>query len=134
MDKTTVLKAFCTHFFEFLEDLMSIFPENRDIRDANTAFGLVRAGNSSILPKTWYSYVYVPYNSQIENGDLEYFLNKDYSEDLVNLANADDVSRSIDKIRAPIRELSDDSKEKALKYLQNLNKLAVTYMKLSGKA
>jgi len=134
MDKSTVLKAFCTHFFEFLDDLISIFPENRDIKDAKTAMEMVRSGNASILPKTWYSYVYIPYNDQIEAGDLEYFLNKDYSQDLANLANADNVGKAIDKIRSPIRSMSPDSKEKALKYIQNLNKLCVVYMKLSGKA
>lgn len=134
MDKSTVLKAFGTHFFEFMDDLVKIFPENRDIRDAKTAFDLIRKGNPAILPKTWHAYVYVPYNTQIEGGDLDYFLNKDYSQDLANLANADDVGRSIDKLRAPLRELSTDSKDSALKYVQNLNKLANLYMQLSGKA
>jgi len=37
-DKSTLLRAFNTQFFDFLKDIMTIFPENQDIKLANTSF------------------------------------------------------------------------------------------------
>jgi hypothetical protein len=37
-DKSTILKTFNTHFFDFLDDIISIFPENTDIKTARKSF------------------------------------------------------------------------------------------------
>ena len=42
MDKSTVLKAFNNHFFEFIDDIIGIFPENNDIKTTKTFFEMTK--------------------------------------------------------------------------------------------
>ena len=127
MDKSSILKAFNNHLFEFIDDLIVIFPDNNDMKTTKTFFEMTKKGNVTLLIKIWFTYVHTPYGELLEQGNLEYFINKDYSEDMVNLTNARDILSAIDKIRNPIKDMSDSSKENALKYLNNLNKLSKLY-------
>lgn len=127
MDKSTVLKAFNNHFFEFVDDIIGIFPENNDIKTTKTFFEMTKKGNATLLIKVWYTYVYKPYADILDAGDLDFFINKDYSEDMAGLTNAKDILASIDKIRNPIKEMSDANKAHSLSYLTNLNKLSNIY-------
>ena len=56
--------------------------------------------------------------------------NSIYSEDLSTLNNAGDILKAVDKLREPIRELSDENKKHSLSYLQKLNKLSYAYSKM----
>ena len=129
-DKTTLLRTFNTLYFQFLEELISIFPENIDIKSSKTFFEITKKANPSLLIKIWQTYVSGPYGETLANGDLDYFINKDYSEDLVNLNNAADILKAIDKLRAPIKVLSEENKKHSLDYLQKLNKLSDAYSKM----
>ena len=53
--------------------------------------------------KIWYSYIYQPYAEIIDSGDLEFFINKDYSEDLSYLPNSKDILKSIEGLRDQIK-------------------------------
>ena len=129
-DKSTLSRAFNNMFFEFLNDILAIFPDNTDIRSTKTALEMFKQANPSAVIKAWIQYVYVPYRSVIEQGDLTFFFEKDYSQDLNNLSNANDIMKAIDKIREPIKSMSESNKNTALKYLQNLTKLASIYNSL----
>jgi hypothetical protein len=126
-DKSTILKAFNTLFFDFLDDIISIVDDSGDIRSAKTAFEMFRKGNPTIIIKVWHTYIYVPYAQFIEAGDLEFFINKDYTGDLSVLANSGDVVKTIDKIRDPIRNMTDTNKAHSLAYIQKLSKLSAAY-------
>lgn len=126
-EKSQVLKGFNIHLFEFLDELIKIFPENMDIRTIKTFFELTKKGNATILIKAWNIYVNVPYGEKLENGDLDYFINKDYRDDLTQLSNSEDILRAIQQIREPLIDLSDESKIHSLNYLNNLNKLSGLY-------
>jgi len=125
--KSASLKAFNTHFDEFVNDVINVFPENTDIKSAKNIVIMTRKANVTLIVKVWYSYVYSPYKNKIDSGDLEFFINKDYSEDLDGVSNANDIMSSIDSLRAPIKLMSDVNKEHSLKYVQNLCKLSELY-------
>ena len=44
-DKTTVLKAFNVHFFDFLDDVASIIDDNDDILTSKTNYETVKKAN-----------------------------------------------------------------------------------------
>ena len=117
-------KAFNDHFSEFIGDMISVFPENDDLRTLSVFISTIRKANPKILGSVWYECVTVPYGSKIEGGEIDYFLEKDYSLDLEGNSSRDEVIKSIDSFRQPIREMSPDNKGKALKYIQNLTKLS----------
>ena len=68
------------------------------------------------------------YSSEIENGDLNFFIENDYREKH-GYKSSDDVwvLDKIDVLREPIRKMSDDDKEKVIQYLKNLKKLSDLY-------
>jgi len=127
MDKKSTLRAFNEHFNEFIEDVLSVFPDNTDIRSAKVTLDLAKKANSTLVIKLWYSYVYAPYANKIDNGDLEFFINKDYSDDFEGLPNSKDILSSVNALRDPIREMSETNKAHSLKYVQNLCKLSTIY-------
>jgi hypothetical protein len=130
-DKSSLLKAFNTHFFAFVDDIITIFPESQDIRGAKTAFELFRKANPTSILKAWHIFVYIPYYKVIEEGKIEFFFDKDYNDDLVYMSNANDIVKIIDTLRDPIRQMSDINKEHSMKYIQNLAKLSEMYMQVS---
>ena len=128
MDKSAILKAFNKYFFEFIEDIISILPENNDLKVARDSFEMIRKANPTTILKAWYSSVQVPYGSAIETGDIGFFFNKDYSEDLKDVSNQSHIMGVIDKIREPIKNMSPENIAHSAKYIQNLGKLCVIYV------
>ena len=126
-DKTTFNRAFNSHFFEFLEDIIEIYPDNEDIAGSMTSFTTIRKANPTTIIKAWYKYVAHPYKDQIDAGDISFFFDKDYSSDLGNLSNANDIMKVIDKIRDPIRNMSEENKNHCMSYIQNLCRVSLAY-------
>ena len=124
MNKSNLIKAFNTHFFEFIDDIIRIYPENTDMRTAKIGFETFKRANPSIMIKIWFSKVYLPYKETIDQGDVTFFFDKNYSDDLTGLSNGKEIMAVIDKIRAPIRAMDAANQTHAAKYLQNLSKLS----------
>jgi hypothetical protein len=130
-DKSTILRSFNKHLFDFLDDLIGILPDNNEIPFAKNAFDTIKRANPTALIKSWQKFVYIPYNDYIEAGKLDYFIDKDYADDLVSVNNSEEIIKMINNIKKPIKELSDANQKHALKYLQNLCKLSLLYNDLT---
>jgi hypothetical protein len=126
-EKNTLLRAFNTHLFELLDDIICIFPENKDIQAAKLSFQTIKRANPTAIIKVWYSYIYVPYHEEIEKENVQFFLEKDYSQDVSKLANSNDIVKIIDTLREPLMNMTDSEKQFTIKYLQNLNKVSMLY-------
>jgi len=125
--KTNLLRTFNTHLFEFLDDVIRIFPDNLDIQTAKTTFQTIKQANPTIIIKTWIQYIYMPYKDAIDNGDVDFFFKKDYSSDLAELANMSEVMNVIDKLREPVSNMTPQQKQFTADYIKNLSKLSVLY-------
>ena len=128
-DKSTLLKTFNTQFFALLDDILRIFPDNVDIAAGRKSFETIKRANPTIITKVWLTHVYTPYRQSINDGDIEYFINKDYGSDLNSVSNVQDVMKMIDTIREPIRSMDDVNKGHTIKYIQVLSKLSELYSK-----
>jgi hypothetical protein len=126
-DKKTILRTFNTHLFEFLDDVIRIFPDNLDIQTAKTSFLAIKQANPTIIIKTWVQYIYLPYKDTIDSGNIDFFFQKDYSEDLAYIANSKEVLKIVDTLREPVSNMTDQQKQFTMEYLQNLSKLSVIY-------
>ena len=126
-DKSTLLRTFNTHLFEFLDDIIGIFPNNTELQIAKTSFQTIKRANPTAIAKVWYSYVYAPYREVIDSGDIHFFFQKDYSEDLSILQNSNEIIKMIDTLREPVSKMSETEKEFTMKYIQNLSKLSMMY-------
>lgn len=129
-DKSTVSKAFNKHFFDFLSDLQGIFPDSKEIMFAKTSFETIKRLNTTAIIKAWYTGVNLQYGNEISEGNIDFFINKDYSADLADVNKNDEIMKMIERIRVPISTTTDVNKEHCLKYLQNLNKLSIAYQNM----
>jgi hypothetical protein len=127
MDKSTVLKAFNSLFFDFVDDILHIFPENKDLTVARNTFETIKQANVTAIIKAWYTFVYVPYNVVIEQGNLDFFFDKDYAGDLRESKHQSKVMEVIDTLRQPLKNMSQENREHSVNYLRNLCKLCVVY-------
>lgn len=117
--------VFNDHFVEFINDIQEVFPEDPDILTAKNALIAIRKANPKLLVRIWVKYVVTPYKTQIESGDITFFLTKDYSDDLTRTDNADKIMESIDRLREPVKQMTAENQAKTMKYIQNLSKIAL---------
>ena len=125
--KKQYLNAFNNQFAEFLEEVLSIFPGHVDITAfKNTVFTLKKA-NPGLLVRIWHDHVCINYMDEIEKGNLKYFLDKDYSQDMQHVADTKGVINAINKIRSPINEMGEQNQKTSMQYILNLSKLSKLY-------
>ena len=121
---TNILTAFNDHFIDFITDVHLVFPEDVDILSAKNALTAIRKANPKMIVKIWNTFIVSNYKSEIEAGNIDFFVNKDYSQDVSNAANSDKIMESIDRLRAPVKNMGPENQAKVMKYIQNLTKLA----------
>jgi len=129
-----ILSGFNDHFNEFLNDILSVFPDNIDIIAAKNSIVLIRKTNPKIIIQIWNNYVVGKYTKEIEMGNIDFFISKDYSSDLNNLDDSKKtkITESIDRLRKPIKMMNDADRDKSMKYIQNLTKLSTLYFSLNN--
>ena len=129
-DKTTVFRAFNNVFFEFLGEVQKVLPENKDVKDAISGLEFFKKANPTCIIKAWHYFVYEPYKEEIGRGDITFFCDKDYKNDLSYMANSDEIMKAIQPIRDPIRYMSEENKAIVMKYVANLCRLSSVYSAL----
>ena len=123
-----VLKAFNKTFFEFIDDVIQIFPENVHIANSRDYFESIKKANPKLLVKIWHTFIWTPYNKQISEGDLTFFFEKDYSEDLMMMPNGDEIIRVINNsLRDPLKQMDVVNQGHCLKHFQLVSKLCEKY-------
>ena len=129
-DKSIILKSFNKLFFEFLDDIITIYPENVEILMAKESAATFKILNPTSIIKVWHSGIYSKYKEQLEVGNIDFFTDKDYSSDLSDVKNMKTVLDMIDNVREPIKNMSVENKKHVKKYIQNLCKLSSAYSAL----
>ena len=119
-----ILTAFNDHFIEFVNDVHCVFPDDADILATKNALTAIRKANPKMIVKIWNAFIVSKYKSEIESGNIEFFVNKDYSQDISATNNSDKIMECIDRLRDPIKNMSLENQAKVMKYIQNLTKLA----------
>ena len=124
MDKKFILETFNSHFKEFLEDILVLFPRESDLLTANTFLNSILKVKRKLLVECWYFWVYSKYNNEIEQDNYDFFLNKNYENDV---GKNNKVLKSIEKMRNKCKNIDSTNKEKILLYVKNLSKLSKIY-------
>jgi hypothetical protein len=126
--KTQILKTFNDQFMQFVEDIIVVFPKDPDLILAKNAFVFFRKINPKIIIDIWYRYVVLKYKKMIDEGDISFFIEKDYGDDVLNLSEWSSKSlEAINRLRDPIKNMDENNQVKSMKYCQNLSILATHY-------
>jgi len=126
-NKSLILRAFNNNFFELIDTIITYFPERVIFKTAKTNMELLKKTNPTILIKVWLSSVYTPYVEEINNGDVNFFINKDYSDDLKDTQEQNKIIDFINDMRDNVMELPDSTKDYIMSYVQSLSKMSVQY-------
>ena len=94
----------------------------------------MRKANPKILIKIWDTHIVGKYQSVIEAGDLGFFINKDYKDDFTNTDKSSKIIEAIDRLRTPIKMMTEKDQKITMKYIQNLTKLSKMYETLEQNA
>ena len=121
---SSLLKAFNNHLLEFVEDVIRIFPGNLDIKTGKTFIEGVKRVNPKKIITYWHDNILKLYETEISQGDITFFVNKDYRNDIGTEVQSLKV---LEDIRNLVRGTTKENKEKAMKYIQNLTKLCKLY-------
>ena len=126
--KQHLLKVFNDHFIEFIDDIIRVFPTDVDLNTVKNYFLLIRKTNPKLIIMVFHEYVYLKYDEKIKNNNIQFFIDKDYKDDLTENKHSDKIIESINRLRNPIRLMNEEDKMKTVKYLQNLCKLSNSYI------
>jgi hypothetical protein len=124
----SIVSGFNSHLVDFFEDIQSIFPDNVDILTGKNSILAFKKVNPALIIRIWATYIAAVYAEQIENNDLSFFIGKDYKEDLIYAANAENIMAIINRIREPIGQMNPQDQVKTMKYIKNLSKLSMMYV------
>lgn len=122
-----IQKAFNTHFSEFVDDIANYFSDRVEIQTTANALRMIRKTNPRLIINIWHSNILSIYEKQIEDGDITFFITKEYTQDVSSMEGNEDVLKAIEKIREPIQKMPIVEQNKAMKYIQNLTKLCKLY-------
>lgn len=75
---------------------------------------------------TWKTQVADKYEERILAGDIDYFLNIDYTQELPVYNPT--IDQAIQDLRTAIQSMSEENKAKSIQYIQNLCKLSKLYV------
>jgi hypothetical protein len=123
-NKSIIVKGFNKHFEEFIEDVQSIFPKDDEVVTMKNLMFLIKKTNPRLIMENWNAYISTPYKEPIENGDISFFINKDYS---VDVTMTDNISNFIERLRGYVRNMTEENQQKSMKYIQNLCNLTKLY-------
>lgn len=121
---SNILTAFNDHFMDFVNDIQTVFPDDADVLATKNALSAIRKANPKMIVKIWNAFIVSKYRAEIEAGNIDFFINKDYSQDVSSAANSDKIMESIDRLRIPVKNMGPENQAKVMKYIQNLTKLA----------
>jgi hypothetical protein len=127
IDKSLLMNAFNDHFFEFVDDIESVFINDSSIKRVKSALTLIRKMNPTLTIKIWHKYIASNYEKEINDNNINFFIEKDYKNDLVNIDSSDNITKHIDCLREPIRNMGKENQDKSFKYIQNLCLLSNLY-------
>ena len=121
------LSTFNSQFEEFLDDIMRLFPNDIDLITSKKSLLFMKKFNPRLIITTWRDLIAKPYHDEIENNGLDFFISKDYTEDLKLSPDSEKITSVIDRLRAPLKNLQEEDKATAMKYINNLTKLSLRY-------
>ena len=117
------IKVFVKQFQNFISFIEDKFQDDTDIVTARIMItGLCsQTGGPELIIKAWKFYISDKYSSEIEKGDISFFISRDYSADI---SDKSEILKAIDKFRGPVNRLSDTDKSTVMTYIKQLTTLS----------
>jgi hypothetical protein len=129
MNKLEIMNAFNTHILELFDAVIEIFPNETEMIAARASIFAIKKANPKLIIMNWKNYIHDKYSNEIIQGNLDFFLDKNYADDIdINNSNQKEkIMEKINLLRIPMKQMSEDNYKKTIKYLQNLTQICTLY-------
>ena len=127
MNNALILSTFIKQMDECIQDIEGIYAMDKRFIKVRLSFETVKKTNPKLILSSWKTMVTDKYEKQIEAGNLDYFLEKNYSED-INEPYTVSTDNTINEMKNAMSNMSAENKAVSLKYVQNLCKLSKLYV------
>lgn len=121
---TPVIKIFNEIFFNFVNLISKTFPNDLEITIAKNKLYAIKKINPKLFIKIWKKHIADKYRDSIEEGNIDYFIEKNYSDDLNKVNNSERVMKSINRLREPIKKLDKSKQNMVMLFIQDLSKIS----------
>ena len=126
MNHPLVLSTFISQLDECLEDISKVYSEDSRFIRCKMYFDTLKKTNPRMIISTGKTQVADKYEERILAGDIDYFLNKDFTQEISSYTPT--MDQSIQDLRKAIQSMSEENKKKSIQYIQNLCKLSKLYV------
>lgn len=117
-------KIFNDLFFKLVNAVKDYFPSDSTISTAEKSLSYIRKMNPTLIYRVWVHYVDTPYKQEIQSCNIDFFVNKDYTNDLKDYTHDfKTISDAIDRFREPIKNMDEENQKIIMGYIQSLSKL-----------
>ena len=129
-NNSLVLATFIKQMEECFQDVIRVYPnicktDGRFLK-CKVFFETLKVTNPRLMITAWKNKINEKYREKILNGDVMFFVEKDYRDEAPEYYNST-VENCIDDLRTVIRGMDSANVGTAMKYIQNLCKLADLY-------
>ena len=119
-----VVKIFNEIFFNFVNLISKTFPNDLEITIAKNKLYAIKKINPKLFIKIWKKHITDKYRDSIEEGNIDYFIEKNYSDDLNKVNNSERVMKCINRLREPIKKMDKSRQDMAMLFIQDLSKIS----------
>ena len=119
-----IVKIFNDIFFKFVDLISNTFPHDLDVTIAKNKLYTIKKLNPKMIIKIWRLHITEKYKDTIEKGDIDFFIEKNYSEDLNHMPNSERIMNCVNKLRGPIKKMDSSKQDLTMNFIQDLTKVS----------
>lgn len=121
----SIRKAFNQHLLDFLEDILIVLPNNKNIKLALESVRMLGKTKPKYIIENW-KYYYNIHKQDIKQKGILFYTEYDPESDIKNESYMF-MKDIISNVKESFIELSENDKDKTYRYIINLNKMVELY-------
>lgn len=126
MNNSLVMSTFIKQLDECLDDISSVYSDDSRFLRCKLYLDTIKKTNPRLILVTWKTMIADKYEEQINAGNINYFLEKDYSTEIATYNPT--IDNAIQDLRIAIKGMTPENQATSIKYIQNLCKLSKLYI------
>jgi hypothetical protein len=128
-DKKGIFKLFIQGYFDLLEFIKKYSNNNIDFKKFYMKNYLLKKTNIKLFIKTWYESITMKYYNPIMNENVDYFLNKDYGNEVSSVKNQFNIQYYISYFKTVYNKLDKSLIDDFINKIKYVTQLSYIYYK-----
>jgi lipopolysaccharide biosynthesis regulator YciM len=122
MDRVTNMQAFNAQLFQFMDHLLVLFPQNLSLKKGIKSLDAIKRMNPTLIIKVWYNQIYLIHRKQIEEYDVNFFLN-----DFTEIQSGKEIMLILDSLKQSIDVIGQAEKQSVVEQIYRISMLSKMY-------